>query len=66
MNYYRKSIRSARAIRTKALLLTLVFHVAVVAYFTHGADLAITELLPDAVLDLLGMNAPQVPDVPVP
>jgi hypothetical protein len=66
MNYYRKSVRSARAIRTKALLLTLLFHVGVVAYFTYGADLSITELLPDSVLDFLGRSVQEAPDVPIP
>ncbi|MEQ8705892.1 MAG: hypothetical protein RIC19_18330 [Phaeodactylibacter sp.] len=66
MNYHRKSIRSARAIRTKALFLTLLFHIGVIAYFTYGADLALLELLPDTVLDFLGMNAAEAPDVPIP
>ena len=66
MNYYRKSIRSARAIRTKALLLTVLFHFVVLAGFTYGTDLALTELLPEAILDFLGRNVEEVPDVPVP
>lgn len=66
MNYQRKSIRSARAIRSKALFFTLLFHFALIAYLTVGTDLAFADLLPEAVLDFLGMNAPQAADVPVP
>ncbi|KGE86702.1 MAG: hypothetical protein ACE362_16535 [Phaeodactylibacter xiamenensis] len=66
MYYQSKSIRSARAIRSKALLFTLLFHIALIGYLTYGADLALTELLPEAMLDFLGMNAPETPDVPVP
>ncbi len=66
MYYQSKSIRSARAIRSKALLFTLLFHIALIGYFTYGADLPLTELLPEAVLDFLGMNTPEASDVPIP
>jgi len=66
MYYQSKSIRSARAIRSKALLFTLLFHIALIGYLTYGADLALAELLPEAMLDFLGMNAPETPDVPIP
>jgi len=66
MYYQSKSIRSARAIRSKALLFTLLFHIALIGYLTYGADLPLTELMPEAVLDFLDMNTPEAPDVPVP
>ncbi|WP_425421052.1 hypothetical protein [Phaeodactylibacter xiamenensis] len=66
MYYQSKSIRSARAIRSKALLFTLLFHIALIGYFTYGANLPLTELLPEAVLDFLGMNMPEASDVPIP
>ena len=38
MYYQSKSIRSARAIRSKALLFTLLFHIALIGYFTYGPE----------------------------
>ncbi len=66
MNYYRKSIRSSRAIRAKAFFFTLAFHAAFLVYFSYGADVSIVEWLPDALAELLGLNAAEGSDVPIP
>ncbi|MBV6652386.1 MAG: hypothetical protein KI786_01435 [Mameliella sp.] len=66
MNYQRKSVRSARTIRTKAVLLTLLFHVGVAAYLTLGSDLDVAALLPESVLELFGVEVPETTDIPIP
>jgi len=56
MQYQRRSIRKARAIRTKAFFITLLFHLALIGYFTYGADLSWQDYLPDAVAEWVGGN----------
>lgn len=66
MNYYRKSIRSSRAIRAKAFFFTLAFHAAFVIYFTYGTDASIVEWLPETLRAWLGERTAEGTDVPIP
>jgi hypothetical protein len=69
MQYQRRSIRKARAIRTKAFFITLLFHLALIGYFTYGADLSWQDYLPNAVAEWAGFAEEVVTeeaDVPQP
>ncbi|HKK80375.1 MAG TPA: hypothetical protein VJ933_12130 [Phaeodactylibacter sp.] len=54
MQYQRRSIRKARAIRTKAFFITLLFHLALIGYFTYGTDLSLQDYLPETVAEWVG------------
>jgi len=56
MQYQRRSIRKARAIRTKAFFITLLFHLALIGYFTYGSGLSWQDYLPDAVVEWVGLG----------
>ena len=54
MHYHRRSTRKAKAIRTKAFFITLLFHIALIGYFTYGTEQSLAEWVPDTVKEWVG------------
>lgn len=69
MQYQRRSIRKARAIRTKAFFITLLFHLALIGYLTYGSGLSLQNYMPETVKEWVGWTEGPVaeePDAPRP
>jgi len=68
MHYHRISRRRARAIRAKALFLTLLFHLALITYLAYGADIEWAAYLPETLQEWAGLSekAAEPPERPQP
>jgi hypothetical protein len=68
MHYHRISRRRARAIRAKALFLTLLFHLALIGYLAYGSDIEWAAYLPETVQEWVGLSekALESPERPQP
>ena len=53
----RKFQKTARINRFKAILITIGFHIALIAVLSGGMETSITDYLPDFVKEWMGMEA---------